>query len=218
MIIQWSSINDQLDQLMVSYTSPTDSLGLNLSQTEISVTNNFVNQLSKSVSMGSSAFTTIQGEMSIPISSSYCQLVQTSLNSPGSINCTALSLIQKTAISQVAVVGGNGRDCNVASSKMVTLSFFQSSNTKLPVKSVTSPISLWIPRTSNLSISSYQTVTVSSLASTKCLYGDVFLQNSITVNGNNSIHIQFKPSSTSSTSSPFTSTFELEFAKCYIVF
>jgi hypothetical protein len=197
MIKQAAAINDQLDQLMISYTSTTDSIYLNLSQTEISIQNNFATQMSKVVNIGSASFTDIQGQMSIGSSYSYCNLVNASLaNSSSSVlNCTALSFIQKTALSQIAVAGENGRKCNVDSSKTLTLSFFQSSSKKLSVKYLTSPISLWIPRVSNLSITSYQSVPVNSLSSTKCLYNDVFLQNSIQISGNNSIHIQFKPSS-----------------------
>jgi hypothetical protein len=195
MIKKSAETNKQLDELMVSYSSPIESSYHNLSQTEVTITNNFANDMNKAISIGSASFTNLQGQMSIAGSDSFCEIARKSLGNSGSINCKTMNLIQKSAISQVAVVGENGRDCNVASSKTLTISFFQSSNKKLNVANLIKPISLWIPRVSNVGVSPYQTIPASSLSSTKCLYDDVFLQNSITLNGNNSIHLQFRPSS-----------------------
>jgi hypothetical protein len=194
MIKQWARIEDKLDALMASYTSPSVSLSLNLGQKLVQMQNNFANNMPKSVNMISNTTALSQGLVVLSSSSSFCQLINSSLPSYSSINCSSVSLIQKTALSQVAIVGDNGRACNIDSSLSVTLSFFQASSQKLDVKNLASPISVWIPRSNKLGVINYQSVAASSLASIQCVYNDVFLQNSFTMNGNkNSIHVQFKP-------------------------
>ncbi len=186
---------------MVSYTSVSNTVSLNLSETEVYIHNDFQADMSESISLGSSNLTQVKGEVSIKTSDSYCQLVKASLASSGSdgsnINCTALSLIQKTSITKTAVIGQNGKAINLASSNTITVSFFQNTNQPLNVKSLTSPISIWIPRKSNLKVTPYQTITTASLESVKCVYDDEFLQNGFTLAQPSSIHIQFKPVNTS---------------------
>jgi hypothetical protein len=199
MIKRWSSINNQLDSIMISFTSASDALTLPLSQTRVSIRNRFVSLMRKSSSLSSFASTPGQAEVSIDPSDSFCNLANTSLTKSGSstsfLNCSALSLIQKLAINQVAVVGSNGKQSNIESSQTVTVSYFQSTNQALNVQGLTSPISIWIPRTSNVTVGPYQLINAHSLSTVKCVDEDQFLQNSFTISGPNSIHIQFKPSS-----------------------
>jgi hypothetical protein len=179
----------------MSYTTVSNqSLNVNTSQTQISIQNNYVGLSSKITTVGSSGSI---GEVSIGASSSYCDIINQSLANSGSstsnLNCSTQTLIQKTAISQVAVTGANGNTCFLGSSQSVTISFYQTPNQQLNVSGLTTPISIWIPRTANLSVSPYQQFTASSLASYQCLNNDVFMQTSFTLSNNNSIHVQFKP-------------------------
>jgi hypothetical protein len=133
---------------------------------------------------------------------SYCDLIEQSLGNIGvpttGYNCSMISFIQKTAVSQVAVAGANGASSNVGSSQTVTLSFFQSNSQALTVQGLTTPISIWIPRGSNAAVPSYQTISANYTNTLQCPYNDLFLQNTFNVNSSSSIHIQFKPANNNS--------------------
>jgi hypothetical protein len=133
---------------------------------------------------------------------SYCDLIEQSFENSGvnttGYNCSLVSFIQKTSISQVAVAGSNGAYSNVGSSQTVTLSFFQSNSQALNVQGLVNPISVWIPRSSDASIPSYQTTTANYTSTLQCPYNDIFLQNTFNINSSSSIHVQFKPANNNS--------------------
>jgi hypothetical protein len=185
---------------MLSFTSVSDSLSVSLPQTRVSIRNRFAGLMTKSSSLNSFASTPGQAVVSLSLSDSFCNLVKTSLTNDGSntsyLNCTSLSLVQKLAMNRVAVVGSNGLQSNLQHSQAVTVSYFQSTNQPLNVQRLTSPISIWIPRTSNVTISPYQLINNNYISTIPCVDNDIFLQNSFTIPGPNSIHVQFKPSTT----------------------
>jgi hypothetical protein len=174
----------------VSYTSPTNSLTLTQNTQTVSFQNSIVANVNGSVTIGDS-------KVSLSGSNSYCNFVKASLKNSGvnttGYNCTSVNVIQKTAVAQVATAGLNGVSFNVGSSQTVSVSFFQS-KTAMTVHELTHPFSIWIPRSSNITIPSYQNLTASFAASLQCTYNDYFLQNTVTIqSSSSSIHVQFKP-------------------------
>jgi hypothetical protein len=188
--MQSAKIEDQFDSILVSYTSPTQSVSFNLSQTQLSISNNFIGVTNSSVSLGTSGFTNVQASISLNASLMYSQSL--GVSSSGSVDYSSISLIQKTGLSKVAVVGANGIESNVDSSKTVTLSFFYNINQKLNVNSLSTPISITIPKSDSLNVTGFQSITLSSLSSLTCNYNDLFVQYTVTIKQSNSIHIQIK--------------------------
>jgi hypothetical protein len=193
MIKNWAAMEAQLDKVMMSYTSPSNSLNMMMNQKELQIQNALANNISTKVSIGNSS---AKAEVSLPDSLSYCDIIKQSLRNKGqsteNVNCSSVSLIQKTALGSVAVVGSNGRESNVGSSKTVTVSFFQSTRDPLDVSSLSQPLSIWIPRSSTDNIQGFLTLKASYVSSLACTYNDIFLQTSITTTTSGSIHIQFK--------------------------
>jgi hypothetical protein len=193
MVKQWSVSSSQLDSILISFMSASDSNLINLANTQILVTNNLANNMTRSNQLSTSNSSTAQ--MSLGATGSYCQLVKDSLNKSASanVNCSSLTLSLKNSVSQVATVGGNGRDCNLDSSATVTVSVFQSSNQMLNVRKLQTPVDIWIPRNSfNAVVPAYQFINASSPNYKICLFNDTFMQYGINVTNNNSIHVQFK--------------------------
>jgi hypothetical protein len=176
---------------MANFTSPSNALTLTLNQKTISISNSIASQMNSSLSGNSSD----DAALSV---ASYCELMKESLENSGQnttgFNCSLVTFVQKTAVSQVSAAGSNGASSNVGTSKTVSVSFFQSNSQALTVQGLSTPISIWIPRTSNDTIPAYQSLTAAYAASLQCANSDVFLQNTFTISTKSSIHIQFKPS------------------------
>jgi hypothetical protein len=195
MIKEWATLEAQLDSILMGYTSPSKSMTMNLTQKEVAVQNSLATEMNKKASIGSS-----KAEVSLPDSLSFCDILKNSLKNKGKstadVNCTSATLIQKLAVNQVAVVGANGRESNVASSQTVTVSFADSSRQPLDVSSLPAPLSVWIPRSASSAqnVEGFTTQTASSISALTCLYNDVFLQKGITTKTSGSIHVQFRPS------------------------
>jgi hypothetical protein len=188
MIQQWAALEAQLDSIMVSFTSPSNSLSFSQNQQQVMIQNNYANQPNTPITI---ANTTI---MSLNSSSAYCSFISQSLtNASADFNCSSANFIQKTALGKVAVAGANGNSLNLNSSQTVTLSFFQSNNQPLLVQNLTTPLSIWIPRNSEIQVPAYQTIEANYTATMQCGNNDTFLQNSFYINTSSSIHFQFKP-------------------------
>jgi hypothetical protein len=195
-IKQYDAIEAELDQVMANFTSPSNALTLTLNQKTIQIQNAIASQMNASQTLSSGNST----GASIAVTSSYCDLIEQSLANSGvstdGYNCSMVSFVQKTSVSQVAVAGSNAVSSNVGNSQTVTVSFFQSNSQALTVQGLTDPLSIWIPRTSGIeSVPDYQKITANYTSTLQCLFNDVFLQNTFTISSSSSIHIQFKPAS-----------------------
>jgi hypothetical protein len=192
-IQQYDAIELQLDQIMANFTSPSNALTLTLNQKTIQISNSIASQMNSALPTGNSS-----NPASFDVGS-YCDLMKESLANSGQnttgFNCSLVTFVQKTAVSQIAASGSNGASSNVGTSQLVTVSFFQSNSQGLNVQGLSTPISVWIPRSSNGTIPSYQSLTASYAATLQCSNNDFFFQNTFTISTDSSIHIQFKPTS-----------------------
>ncbi len=179
-----------LDKLYSSHLSTSGTVSLKTQQTQVAMSRDTATNLNKSVELPSNA------KIQVP---SFCDTAKSSRNDP-SLDCSKLTMSQKTSLTQTAAAGRNGNDANLNGSMTLGMSLFDEANSKMTVTNLARPIDFYIPRNTHFKLDDYECINVSNYTNctTTNTTNDIFIQRGVNLTSDSAVFIQLKPAKTSS--------------------